>query len=211
MTAATHSTRRHAPALLAGGVSLLFAAACAPLELPPEAPGTPAPPGPPGEARVTVATATASPGAQIDVRGSGLPANQTVDVGFGMPASDYSVLRRVQTDAQGELATQIEVPDWAMRGHAYVVVLAPHGEAPRAVSDAFVVGQGGDDVTVEGTLTDEGVECPALRGPGNALYTLAVGDLQYDPGTRVRVEGTIAEVSTCMQGTTIQVRSIERR
>jgi hypothetical protein len=66
-------------------------------------------------------------------------------------------------------------------------------------------------VRVNGRLTDEGVECPALRGDDGRLYTLA-GDLKgFKPGDRVVVEGTVAEASFCMQGTTLEVKSIQRQ
>lgn len=63
-------------------------------------------------------------------------------------------------------------------------------------------------VTIEGVLTDEGVTCPALRGDDGELYTLAgdIGELQ--PGQRVRVTGEVAEMSMCMQGTTIALGDI---
>lgn len=82
---------------------------------------------------------------------------------------------------------------------------------PRETSDPFVVGSPGDAVSVHGELTDEGVECRALRGPFGTLYTLAVSDLEHSPGSEVMVEGTIAGASICMQATTIDVESIEPR
>jgi hypothetical protein len=76
-------------------------------------------------------------------------------------------------------------------------------------------GKGGNDVNagqminVRGTLTDEGVECQALRGDDGELYTLT-GDLSgFEDGDRVKVRGTVAEISTCQQGTTIEVQSIK--
>ncbi len=60
-------------------------------------------------------------------------------------------------------------------------------------------------VCINGTLTDDGVECQALRGEDGGLYTL-VGDLgEFKNGDEVCVCGTIAELSVCMQGTTIAV------
>jgi hypothetical protein len=65
------------------------------------------------------------------------------------------------------------------------------------------------DVSVVGHLTDEGVECQALRTDDGALYTLA-GDVgAFKAGDRVRVDGEIAEMSTCVQGTTLGVRTIQ--
>ena len=64
-------------------------------------------------------------------------------------------------------------------------------------------------INVRGTLTDEGVECQALRGDDGELYTLT-GDLSgFENGDRVKVRGTVAEVSICQQGTTIEVQSIK--
>lgn len=66
-------------------------------------------------------------------------------------------------------------------------------------------------IVIAGTLTDEGVECQALRAEDGALYTL-VGDLAgFRTGDSVRVAGSVAEMSICMQGTTIRVESIARR
>ena len=67
----------------------------------------------------------------------------------------------------------------------------------------------GQMINVRGTLTDEGVECQALRGDDGELYTLT-GDLSgFEDGDRVKVRGTVAEVSICQQGTTIEVQSIK--
>ncbi len=61
---------------------------------------------------------------------------------------------------------------------------------------------------ITGRLTWEGVTCPAMRGDDGRLYTLA-GDIgDFGPGDRVRVQGQRAEISICMQGTTIEVRRI---
>jgi len=65
------------------------------------------------------------------------------------------------------------------------------------------------DTVFKGTLTTEGVECPAMRGDDGQLYTL-VGDLGgFKPGDRVRIEGDLMLVSTCMQGQTIRLSSIK--
>ncbi|HEX2190478.1 MAG TPA: DUF5818 domain-containing protein [Longimicrobiaceae bacterium] len=64
------------------------------------------------------------------------------------------------------------------------------------------------EVRITGRLTDEGVECPALRGDDGQLYTLAGDTGGYGPGDRVTVAGTVAETSFCMQGTTISLRTI---
>jgi hypothetical protein len=62
--------------------------------------------------------------------------------------------------------------------------------------------------TITGTLTREGVECPAMRGDNGRLYTLTGNTGRFPPGTHVRVTGTVAQISYCQQGTTINVRTI---
>ena len=65
------------------------------------------------------------------------------------------------------------------------------------------------DLRVTGTLTREGAECQAMRSDDGRLYTLAGRNLgDFFPGDRVQVEGRVAEISTCMQGTTIDVSRI---
>ena len=64
-------------------------------------------------------------------------------------------------------------------------------------------------VTIIGKLTNEGVECQALRGDDGELYTLLGGELGGLPvDTRVSVIGERLEFSSCQQGITIRVRSI---
>ena len=64
-------------------------------------------------------------------------------------------------------------------------------------------------VTIIGQLTNEGVECQALRGDNGELYTLLGGELGGLPvDARVRVIGERLEFSSCQQGITIRVQSI---
>jgi hypothetical protein len=72
--------------------------------------------------------------------------------------------------------------------------------------------QTSNSVTVTGTLIEGGVICRAMRGDDSVLYTLlrtaAVRELQT--GDRLRVEGRIAELSICQQGTTIEIMRLEK-
>ena len=65
-------------------------------------------------------------------------------------------------------------------------------------------------MTIRGRLTDEGVECPAMRDEQGILYTLS-GDLgSFRPGDQVCVRGRTVEMSICQQGVTIAVVSIAK-
>lgn len=65
-------------------------------------------------------------------------------------------------------------------------------------------------ITITGLATSEGVECPAVRGDDGKLYTITGPQRdKFRPGMRVRISGKVAEISTCMQGTTISATEIE--
>jgi len=70
----------------------------------------------------------------------------------------------------------------------------------------------GNDISVVGTLTGEGVPCPTMRGDDGRLFSLRAGNLLKDfkAGDRVRVEGLVAEMSICQQGITIVLKRIEK-
>ena len=69
--------------------------------------------------------------------------------------------------------------------------------------------ESGAAMTIVGRLTNEGVECQALKGEDGQLYTLLGGELGGLPDdTRVRVIGERLEFSSCQQGITIRVQSI---
>jgi hypothetical protein len=70
------------------------------------------------------------------------------------------------------------------------------------------LGLGKKTIEVKGVLTDEGVECQALRADDGTLYTLSGKLRGFKTGDRVRVTGTVAEVSICQQGITIEIRKI---
>jgi hypothetical protein len=72
--------------------------------------------------------------------------------------------------------------------------------------------QTGGAVTVTGTVTDEGVQCRALRGDDGVLYTIRHTDAvrALRAGDRVRIEGRTAVVSNCQQGITIEPTRLEK-
>jgi hypothetical protein len=113
--------------------ALLTASGCNGDVPPPEEAPPPRPPG------VTVTGAPAPPGSELRVFADGFAALAPVEIGFGMPDSDYDVVARSRTDADGRLALMLTVPEWAMVGQRYVVVVAGPDRRRRAVSEPFVV------------------------------------------------------------------------
>lgn len=172
---------------------------------------TPVPDEPALAPMITLSTRVGVPGTELEVEAHRFPPNVPISIGFGAPGAEHRVIQTLTPDADGTVRGTVRVPDWAATGEAYVFVASGPEGAPIVSSDRFHI-QIRDDGTIRvaGRLTDEGVECPALRTEDGALYTLT-GDLGgAQPGDRVVVEGTLPDMSMCMQGTTIAVARIER-
>lgn len=150
-------------------------------------------------------------GTQVSVRITGLPAQTGALLGFGGVGSPHEILDDTVSDAEGVASWTATVPDWVESDRSYLFYLAFGDQRPVDFSDPFLVTAPDGSVRVEGTITDEGVGCPTMRGPHDELYTLAVSSFAARVGDQVVVVGTIAEMSTCMQGITLDVREITPR
>ena len=77
--------------------------------------------------------------------------------------------------------------------------------------DAGTRGRGGpaepDTVTVTGMVTEEGHDCPTLRGPDGTLYALVGRVPRMEPGTMVRIGGARLTDDRCSGGRPIAVGS----
>jgi Protein of unknown function (DUF5818) len=149
------------------------------------------------------------PGAEVTVTAAGLPGDQPVTVGAGPSPVEARHLADARTSSRGELIVTVKVPEAPEATDKLVFVVETADGRLRVTSDPFRVVPAAAAVVVVGTLSKEGAECPTLRGDDGKLYSLTPGTTgSFAPGDRVRVEGTVAQVSTCMNGTTVVVSSI---
>jgi LysM repeat protein len=148
---------------------------------------------------------------EILITGSGFRPGTSVRLLAGRGPYDLEPHERLRTDSRGRVRIRTELPDWARPGREVYFALQTRDMRSRAVAEPFrVTGRSrpSDRTTMTGTITRRGVECPLLRGDDGKNYSLA-GDLEgFRPGDRVTVEGRLAGMSFCMQGTTIDVRRI---
>ncbi len=156
-------------------------------------------------AQLDVTPATAAPGARVTVAAVGLPGDAEVELGFGPAGADYTVIESGVTSDRGVFETAATVPEKALPGSTGVFTVETKDGRVRLVSAPFAVANPGPPpgtkVSVTGTLSNEGTECPALRGDDGRLYTLtdpAAGG--FRPGDRVHVTGEVAGMSICLQG-----------
>lgn len=107
--------------------------------------------------------------------------------------------------AMARLANMIGVPVQELIARDDALVAA---EAPVGASAEYRPDTDGESARVTGRITDEGVECPTLRGPDGTLYSLAGDTALFEAGDAVTVTGSFADMSMCMQGRTLSVESI---
>lgn len=212
------TTRTLARTFTAAGLAAALAA-CGGPSAEPEPDPSPAPSPAPdpspapgsGDLAISISPQSGSHGAEVTIRASGFEPQARVGIGIGPPQSEYDIIDHVTADARGEVVTSLTVPSWTEVGRDYLFVArAPDGND--VISSEFrVTDADSDGVTrVIGELTDEGVECPALRADDGTLYTLAGDTGSFQTGDRVQVEGRVSQMSICMQGTTLEVERISR-
>jgi len=156
-------------------------------------------------ANLSVAPPAAAPGATVVLTATGLPGSTAVIAAFGAPRGNQAAIATGTTDARGTIELNATVPASATPGAAAVFAIETEDGRARLVSEAFTVTNPGPPpgtrVDVNGTLSSEGVECPAFRSDDGKLYTItdpAAGG--FKPGDRVHVAGEVAGMSLCQQG-----------
>ncbi len=179
------------------------------LQLPGSAPRD-EPPRPSGEARdktLEVQPLSGAPGTPVSVRGAGYAAGAKVTIGAGPPEAEWQQIASATADDAGRFERNVDIPDWAKPGDHLVFVAAAEGEVSASRTVGIVKRRDPDAPTGEpadGTVTVEGiystgVECPVLKTDDGRVFSLT-GAPAIDKGARVRVTGTMPEVSFCMQG-----------
>ena len=169
---------------------------------------TPAIPAPEEERAPFLSLRAGPPGTDVSITMEHLAVSQRVGIGFGS-MSGHEILGRADADREGFLSTSVGVPAGAEPGPHFFLV-TDQTDRPIAISNVFIVTAPDRSLLVRGWITDEGVECTAMRGEEGELYTLVgvLGDAS--PGESVEVAGTISEISMCQQGLTVDVSQLRR-
>ena len=151
-------------------------------------------------------------GTIVEVEATGFPPNTRLILSAGTSARGLREIERVTTNRRGRAVVNVRIPEWAADERRIVFRFQTPDGRLRTDNDRFRIASAEPDreqIRVTGTLTREGAECQAMRGDDGRLYTLQGEFVGFRAGDRVDVRGRIADVSTCMQGITIDVRRIE--
>ncbi|WP_166434103.1 LysM peptidoglycan-binding domain-containing protein [Roseovarius spongiae] len=141
------------------------------------------------------------PGGEVTVQARNLTPGDYVTVGVGPTAAEWRALRQVRVAADGELRTDVGVPDWADPGDILTYVIDTDRGVTLKSRDFDVVAR--DDVDDDQSIALEGrvrhgVECYTLTTPDGDLWSLT-GE-EFTAGEYVEIEGARADMSICQQG-----------
>lgn len=145
------------------------------------------------------------PGTEVTVYTENLPLQAAVHLGVGATRTGFEALYTADQGMWGEVSGTITIPETAPWDRAVLLVAFDAIFAPIGLSEPFHVTREDGTLRRTGEVTDEGVECLAFRDADGYLYTLVGETDGLEPGEEAVIEGTIAEASTCMQGTTLVV------
>ena len=153
-------------------------------------------------------------GSEVSVRAQNLRPNDVVTIGVGPTSSEWTPLRDARVAADGEVTTEVTVPDWTEPGDILTFVVDTDRGVTLKSRDFDVVRAEAEDPGEEGIALEgrvaQGVECYTLTTADGDLWSLTSDDIRFTSGEYVEVEGTRAEASFCMQGIgTVAVEDIE--
>lgn len=148
------------------------------------------------------------PGTEVTVYTENLPLQAAVHLGVGATRTGFEALYTAEQGMWGEVSGTITIPETAPWDRAVLLVAFDAIFAPIGLSEPFHVTRDDGTLRRTGEVTDEGVECLAFRDADGYLYTLVGQTEGLEPGEEAVIEGTIAEASICMQGTTIVVERV---
>jgi LysM repeat protein len=124
------------------------------LQIPTEAPP---PPDVPGDPQVLLVPSSGPAGTEVEVRISGFPANQEVNLALGVEGQPTLDPFTVTTNSQGRVQTNVTIPTTAQPGERWVVT-ARGPEGIETTSNVFLVATGQENVTITPTSGPVGTE-----------------------------------------------------
>lgn len=156
-------------------------------------------------ATLIVSTTNAAPGEDVQLTGTGYPANAAVDIGIGPPESEYDVITTAQTDANGNLNTLVEVPAYADNGEWIFVADVQNG---KVIADPILISASstaaptstpgnGINEPVNGEFTQTYIYLIAVEDAGQSGELIGCDDSVIP--VMVEIEPTVAPLTAALE------------
>ena len=111
------------------------------------------------------------PGTVVTIFTENLPLQAKVHVGVGATRGGFEALHEAEQGMWGEVSATITIPETAPWDRAVLLVAFDAIFAPIGLSDPFHVTKPDGTLQRTGEITDEGVECLAMRDSDGFLST----------------------------------------
>ncbi|MFN2222305.1 MAG: GerMN domain-containing protein [Candidatus Promineifilaceae bacterium] len=144
---------------------------------------------------------SASPGSLVALNGAGFPAGATVQIGIGPQGSEYDIVDATQAGADGRFTAQVQVPEYAEIGQAWVFVAEVDGgkviAEPLAIVAAEQTPEAGVNQAVDGLFRRTNIFLIAIgdNGQGGPL----IGCQDSAVPVVVEIEPTVAPMTAAIQ------------
>ena len=154
---------------------------------------------------VTISPTSGPPGTDVEVIGRGFPPDTSVEIGIGRVDSEYDVIARAQTDADGEVETRITIPDFVEAEDQWVIVVAAEQLPMRAVSGEFDVTEPATPTPTRSLFTRTNIYLIAIGDAGQSGQEIGCEDSLIP--VEVEIEPTVAPLTAALE----ELLSIEDR
>ena len=147
---------------------------------------------PPASGTAQIMPESGPAGSTVQLVASDLPQNVQVELGAGLVQSEYDILTTAQTDANGRLVVDIQIPEYADTGDEWVIVVeGPSGT--KTISNSFMVTESESTVT----FSQATIYLIALEDEGQSGEEIGCGD-SLVPVT-VTFEPTVAPLTAALE------------
>lgn len=145
------------------------------------------------EASVQISPERGPVGTTVQVDAAGFPANAEVIVGVGRAQSEPATRTRMQTDANGDLNTEVTIPQSAEAGEPWVVVVTAPNQRVDALSNRFTVTEGEQT----GRFTRTNIYLIAIEDNGQRGKAIGCNDSVVP--VDVQIEPTVAPMRAAFE------------
>lgn len=144
-----------------------------------------------------------------------LPPSTPVQFMLGALRAGFEIVVTRVTDPSGRIngqdSIQVTVPDWVTTDRPYLMIATDADYKPLGAADMFHPTDANGFLQRTGEVKVDKAGCPVLTGQADEIYFLSGDTSGLRSGDRVRVVGRATESGACGAGTTIEIRTLERK
>lgn len=145
---------------------------------------------------VRISPTSGPPGSQVQVMAQGFPPTSKVEIGIGRVNSEYDIVATAQTNAEGQVDVQIQVPSFVEAEDQWVIVVATPDTSVKAISGEFDVSQMPTPTSGE-VISRTNVYMVAIGDEGQSGMEIGCGDSLVP--VQVQIEASASPLTATLE------------